>query len=61
MMSFSIFTSGSILGLISGAVFNNSLTPLFGIMLSARILAKILTHVIPVMDSKHLDIEKNIL
>jgi len=61
MMSFSVFTSGSILGLISGAVFNNSLTPLFGIMLSASIVANILAHVIPVLDGKYLDVEKNIL
>ncbi len=53
MMSFSVFTSGSILGLISGAVFNNSLTPLFGIMLSASIVANILAHVIPVLDGKY--------
>lgn len=61
MMSFSIFTSGSILGLVSGALFNNSLIPVFGIMLVSSILANILAHVIPVLDGKYLDVEKNIL
>lgn len=61
MMSFSVFTSGSVLGLVSGALFNNSLTPVFGIMLGSSILANILAHITPVLDSTYLNKEKNIL
>ena len=61
MMSFSVFTSGSILGLVSGALFYNNLTPVFGIMLASSILANILAQIIPVLDSTYIKKENNIL
>ena len=61
MMSFSVFTSGSILGFVSGALFYNSLTPVFGIMLASSILANILAQIIPVLDGTYIKKENNIL